>query len=187
MNFSYEVKRSKGRRVRISINRQGKVFLHIPRFIPEFVAKNFLLSKKDWIEKTLEKIKNFPAPVGGKRRNTRKEYLEKKEQARKLVQEKLIFWKNYYHENFGIDFNFKKVAIKNSKTRWGSCSSKKNLNFSYKIIYLDSLAQDYLIIHELSHLWEMNHSQNFWKLVSLGLPSYKNEKKKLKNSHLNLS
>ena len=90
------------------------------------------------------------------------------------------YWKIFYKQNFGIQFNWKKVAIKNSKTRWGSCSSRKNLNFSYKIINLESVAQDYLIVHELSHLIEMNHSENFWKLVSMAVPDFKSIRKKIK-------
>jgi predicted metal-dependent hydrolase len=100
------------------------------------------------------------------------EYKKYKEEARRIVLEKLDFWQKFYREIFQIDLNFKRVCIKNSKTRWGSCSSKKNLNFSYKVVFLNEEERDYLIIHELCHLQEMNHSLNFWKLVSLGCKNY---------------
>jgi predicted metal-dependent hydrolase len=114
------------------------------------------------------------------KKEKRKEYLLQKEDARKLVEQKLLFWKKYYYENFSINLEYKRVAIKNSVSRWGSCSSKKNLNFSYKIISLKEEEQDYLIVHELCHLLEMNHGENFWKLVSMGVPKYKDLRKKLR-------
>ena len=158
----------------------------MPKFVPEFAAKRFLQSKKDWVEKTLQKIRLASLSLGeGKEvRVSKKQYKENKEEARKLVLEKLEYWKNFYKENFQINFVWKKVAIKNSKTRWGSCSSKKNLNFSYKIIFLSPDAQDYLIVHELSHLIHMNHSKNFWDLVSVGIPDWKAQRKFLKTKNL---
>lgn len=189
MNFHYEIKKSKGKNIRISINRYAQVFLHVPKYYPEFLAKKFLQSKSDWVEKNLEKM-NKRIAVGGAagearrpdKRTVRKEYLQKKEEARILVHEKLQFWQKYYLENFSIKFVWNKVAIKNTKTRLGSCSSKKNLNFSYEILTFSQSAQDYLIIHELSHLLQMNHSKNFWHLVSLGCPNHKQIRKSLKSS-----
>ena len=103
---------------------------------------------------------------------SKKEYSKHKDEARKIVHEKLEAWKKFYLENFKVELNFNRVAIKNSKTRWGSCSSKKNLNFSYKIVFLNEEERDYLIIHELCHLEHLNHGPNFWKLVSLGCPNF---------------
>lgn len=115
---------------------------------------------------------------------SKKEFIEKKEIARNLVLQKLETWQKYYLENFNIGLNFNRVAIKNTTTRWGSCSSKKNLNFSYKIILLSEPEQDYLIVHELCHLAEMNHGENFWKLVSLAIPNFKNVRAKMKKFKL---
>ena len=192
MNFEYKIKKSKGRNIRISINRLEEVFLHVPRFMPEFIAKRFLVSRREWVERSLEKIKKInslttPGPYFKRRGKSaiRKEYLEKKEQARILVKEKLEYWKLFYKQNFGIDFEWKKVAIKNSRTRWGSCSSKKNLNFSFRILELTDVQQSYLIVHELSHLLQMNHSQNFWNLVKLGIPNYIKLRSEMRKFNLN--
>jgi predicted metal-dependent hydrolase len=103
---------------------------------------------------------------------SKKEYTKYVDQAREIVKEKLEVWQKFYLENFHIELNFNRVAIKNSKTRWGSCSSKKNLNFSYKVVFLNDEERDYLIIHELCHLQQMNHGPNFWKLVSWGCPNF---------------
>lgn len=118
-------------------------------------------------------------------RLTRQELKRMKKEARVFVMEKLEYWKNFYAQNFSIHFKWNKVAIKDTKTRWGSCSSKKNLNFSYKILSLPPEGQDYLIVHELSHLIHMNHSKNFWDIVALGIPSHKDKRKLLKGYNLN--
>ena len=179
-NIDFTIKKSKGKHLRISINRKAQVFLHVPRYVPLFVAKKFLHSKQDWILKNLEKVKkNTPTTT------SHSTYLKNKEEARKLVLEKLDFWKKFYKDNFNIIFTWKKVSIKNTTTRWGSCSAKKNLNFSYRIISLSPSAQDYLIVHELCHLIQMNHSKNFWSLVEKGISEWKSCRKDLKNKNLN--
>jgi predicted metal-dependent hydrolase len=108
-------------------------------------------------------------------KGARNEYLANKELARKLVHEKLEYWNQFYN------LEYKKVFIKNTKTKWGSCSSKKNLNFSYRIVFLEPELQDYLIVHELCHLAEMNHGPNFWNLVSQHIPNAKDCHMKLRH------
>ncbi len=85
-----------------------------------------------------------------------------------------------------LDLKFNKIRITSAKTRWWSCSSKKNLNFSWKLILTEKKAIDYVIIHELAHLTEMNHSKNFWSLVEkyseiIWNWDYKEHKKYLKD------
>ena len=111
---------------------------------------------------------------------SRVEYLEYKEIARKIVLEKLQNLQKVYKENFGVEFFWNRVSIKNTSSRWGSCSSKKNLSFNYKIVFLDDEAQDYLVAHELCHLKEMNHSPRFWAVVKSICPDYLNVRKQLK-------
>ncbi len=185
--FNYTLKKSKGRYLRVQVKPGGTVEVFKPRLMPVFLVERFLKQKEGWILGKIEKQKKTPPnlPLLKGRNSARKEYLEKKEEARKIVLEKLEYWKVFYKENFGVDFVWKNVSIKNSKTRWGSCSSKKNLNFSYKIIFLSPNAQDYLIVHELCHLIHMNHSKNFWYLVQKGIPEYKKLRKILKNNNLN--
>lgn len=90
-----------------------------------------------------------------------------RETARALVHARLEHFNQYYN------FTYNKVAIRNQKTRWGSCSNKGNLNFSVRILTLEPDAQDYLIVHELCHLKEFNHSSRFWDLVAQQIPDYK--------------
>jgi len=101
-------------------------------------------------------------------------YMEYKERSRVLVHSRLEYWNAHY------GFTYKKVAIRNQKTRWGSCSKRGNLNFNYKIVLLPTLIADYIIVHELCHLREFNHKKSFWSLVGETIPDYENCIKQLK-------
>ena len=102
--------------------------------------------------------------------------IKKRELARNLVENRLSFFNKFYN------FKINRVAIKNASTRWGSCSSKRNLNFNYKIIYLRPALADYLLVHELCHLGELNHSKRFWALVKKTIPDYVNINKELRRT-----
>ena len=78
-------------------------------------------------------------------------------------------------------FQYNKLRITSAMTRWGSCSSKKNLNFSYRLIMAPKEAIDYVIIHELCHLRQMNHGPKFWREVSDIMPEYKKYEKHLRD------
>ncbi|QTA38883.1 M48 family metallopeptidase [Thermosipho ferrireducens] len=90
-----------------------------------------------------------------------------KYQAKKLIPERV----EYYSQKHNFKYN--KINITNAKKRWGSCSSKGNLNFSWYLIMAPIAVIDYVIIHELVHLIEKNHSKNFWKKVEQLMPDYK--------------
>ena len=106
--------------------------------------------------------------------------IKKKEQARRLVENRLSFFNKFY------DFEINRIAIKNTSTRWGSCSSKANLNFNYKIIYLRPQLADYLIVHELCHLGQLNHSKKFWELVKQAVPDYVELNKELRRTDVRI-
>ena len=72
------------------------------------------------------------------------------------------------------------VKINGAKTRWGSCSGRKSINYSWRLIMADDAVIDYVVVHELSHLTEMNHSAKFWAIVADALPDYKERQKRLK-------
>ena len=81
--------------------------------------------------------------------------------------------KFYAHKH---NFSYKKIFIKGLKTKWGSCSSLKNLNFNWKIVFAPKSVVEYLVVHELCHLKEMNHSKKYWKLVEEIYPNYKEQR-----------
>ncbi len=76
-------------------------------------------------------------------------------------------------------FHFNRVTIRGQKTRWGSCSSQKNINLNYKLLFLEAAVVDYVLIHELCHTIEMNHSRRFWDLVADCDANYKQHDKLL--------
>ena len=79
-----------------------------------------------------------------------------------------------------LGVNYNNIRIKDTKTRWGSCSSKGNLNFNYRIIMAPQAVMDYIIVHELCHLKHMNHGKEFWEAVAQYMPDYKKYKEWLK-------
>ncbi|OGZ07091.1 MAG: hypothetical protein A3C93_01650 [Candidatus Lloydbacteria bacterium RIFCSPHIGHO2_02_FULL_54_17] len=101
-------------------------------------------------------------------------YKKHKETAREFVHGKLK------EQNAHYALSFNKVAIRNQRTRWGSCSKKGNLNFHYRIIELPDSLADYVIVHELCHLAEFNHSKKFWALVAQTVPDWRARRKALR-------
>ena len=89
-----------------------------------------------------------------------KHYVAHKEAARELVLARLL----HFNEHYGLEWN--RVAIRNQRRCWGSCTSLKNLNFNYKLLFLPPHLQDYIIVHELCHLAHLHHGKAFWDLVS---------------------
>lgn len=110
-----------------------------------------------------------------KRRSTvTKHYLAHRESARRLVHARLSHFNRHYQ------FAYNRVVIRNQRRCWGSCTSLKNLNFSYKLLFLPPDLADYIIVHELCHLAELNHSPRFWSLVAETMPEHKHHRRALK-------
>ncbi|MBL8030191.1 MAG: M48 family metallopeptidase [Candidatus Doudnabacteria bacterium] len=169
---SYKLYKSiKARRVSISVSCETGLVVTLPYFAQESVFENFLRLKASWVLKKLkyfEKVKLAPSL-----RVTAGEFLLKKETAKKYAEEKVRKWNAFY------GFGYNRISIKNQKTRWGSCSRKGNLSFHYKILDLPEELADYLVVHELCHLKELNHGSNFWQLVFKTQPNYKKLRKSL--------
>jgi len=87
--------------------------------------------------------------------------------AEQVIDERLV----YYRDIVGVSYH--RFCIKAQKTRWGSCSSKGNLNFNWRLVMAPLWVLDYVVVHELSHLKHMNHSKEFWDTVAMHIPEYK--------------
>jgi len=109
---------------------------------------------------------------------SKKEFAEHKTSAFQLVIARIEHFNQFYGFTIGT------VRIKNQTTRWGSCSKKGNLNFNYKLIHLPPELVDYLIVHELCHIGEFNHSKAFWSLVARTIPNYVELRKHLRGLRL---
>jgi len=146
------------------------VVLVKPKRVSQVVAHNFVLHYSLQIREILEIIKNQPNYPFFKHSH----YLKHKERARDIVNLKIQKWNKFYN------FSFNRIHIKRLRSRWGSCSSKGNLNFNYKIIFLPEELVDYIIVHELCHLEQMNHSKKFWDLVAKTIPDFLERSRELK-------
>jgi predicted metal-dependent hydrolase len=109
---------------------------------------------------------------------SRKLYLANKEAARAIVTERVRHFLSYYGPRHGIALG--RISIRNQKSRWGSCSKKGNLNFTYKLAFLPPELRDYVIVHEICHVKEFNHGRGFWALVGETMPEWKALRKKLR-------
>lgn len=159
--------------MRLAIYCTGEFVVTAPYGMGENTISRFIVSKARWVLDKLQYFKSISGTVFVK--GTRKDYKENKARAEALARERVEYWNSKY------GFSYNKITIKNQKTRWGSCSRKGNLNFNYKIVHLSPRLADYLIVHELCHIKEFNHSAKFWFLVAREIPDYvscRNELKK---------
>lgn len=172
-NTKYVLKKNAlSKSVRILVKNNGQVVVTAPRWVSKKLIEKFVNSKENWIKESLEKMqtnKNGINPGG-----SRSEFNKYQKRAKQLAVRKVKEINKFY----GFEYN--KITIRFASTRWGSCSSKKNLNFNYRLIFLPEQLVDYLVVHELCHLQEMNHSARFWRLVEKAIPDYIKRKQELK-------
>ncbi|MEY4602352.1 MAG: hypothetical protein RL292_293 [Candidatus Parcubacteria bacterium] len=171
----------------------GEVSLTVPERLwgrlGEAFAHQMLQSRAGWILAKIEHFRTLEEKVGKGRiqaqkltkKQEREQYLAYKEKARVLTTERLEHFNSFYRFKIG------RISIKNTKTRWGSCSRKGNLNFNYKIALLPAHHADYIIVHELCHLGQFNHSKKFWALVEETIPDYLKIHTELKKHHMHFS
>jgi len=158
--------------MRLAIYPDGAFVVTAPKWHPVYIIRRFLEEKADWIFEKLKDV-NFEM-LADKKKTESGRYKEQKEPARIIIIERIKFFNRYYN------FEYNRVSIKNQKTCWGSCSRKRNLNFNYKVASLPEELRDYIVVHELCHLQELNHGKSFWKLVSKMMPDYRELRNKLK-------
>ena len=162
-SIPFEIKKSsRSRSLRITVRTDASVLITQPTFVSDEAVRIFVDAKRSWIEKAVAKYKSadiLQIPKANKR-----DFDKYKREAKLLVLEKLRIFNEYYKSPFGM------VKKKKKKSRWGSCSRHKNLNFNYRIVFLPEHLQDYLVVHELCHTKVFNHSRNFWALVEEKIP-----------------
>jgi predicted metal-dependent hydrolase len=170
----YTLKTSlRAKQLRLSIYCDGSLAVTRPRVFNADLIDQFLRAKMSWILKKLEQFKT--TPVSPLNSLNRRDYLNNRAKFRLLLIERLEYFNNFYNFEYG------KITIRNQKTRWGSCSRQGNLNFNFRLFYLAAPVRDYVIVHELCHLKEFNHSESFWGLVAQTMPDFKSLRNKLKN------
>ena len=156
--------------MRLSIYPDRGLVVTVPNRVAVERALDLVSSKADWIIKKLDVFAASPVIP----RLTKKDFSLHKERALEAVSGRLRRIATFYQ------VNHRKVFIRDQKSRWGSCSKKGNLSFNFKIVFLPPHLADYLVVHEVCHLLEFNHSDRFWQLVAQTMPEHKKHRKELK-------
>ncbi|PCI30065.1 hypothetical protein COB55_00720 [Candidatus Wolfebacteria bacterium] len=168
----YEIRKSKrAKRSSLTLYPDGRLVATIPWFRTVLAATRLVQQQRDWIDRQLQKIVAKPAiTLQAITKHNRKFYVE---EARVLLEERVMYFSKSH------DFYYGDINIKVMKSQWGSCSTKKNLNFNLKLVFLPRDLVDYIVVHELCHLKEMNHGKKFWDLVESILPDYEEREERL--------
>lgn len=176
MDHKIKVIRSGRKTMALQIDPDTKVIVRAPYGISDQEIERFVNSNEQWIDRHIQQMV-------GKRKDsaahpidvlTREELEALADQAVEYIGERALYFARK------MKVRYFKITIRNQKTRWGSCSSRGNLNFNCLLMLAPKEVTDYVIVHELCHLKEMNHSEKFWKEVEKVLPDYKERRKWLK-------
>ena len=172
--FEYQWIKSKRKTFAIQIDKRGNLIVRTPKNVTKAQVEVLLEKHKEWIGKKMQDFEK-------KTEQGQSEEItdEMRSVGKRLAKVYFQNWTAHYAKLMGVDYG--KITIREQKTRWGSCSSAGNLNFNWKLMLMPKEVVDYVIVHELAHRKEMNHSKAFWKIVETYMPDYEERKKKLGN------
>ncbi len=164
-----EIIKSNRKTIAIEVRTDLRVIVRAPKRASNREIMKFVEQKQDWIAKHLAQMQIRYEEVWRRKEElfTDDDIRKMKDEAKKIIPDRV----KYYADIMGVTFG--KITIKNQKTRWGSCSSKGNLNFNCLLMLTPERVRDYVVIHELCHLRQMNHSKLFWAEVEKVMPDYK--------------
>lgn len=151
-------KSSRAKHINLSIRPFRGIRVAVPRGVSFEDAETFVRSKSDWIIKHLPRLKSIEQEAARRQADPAGSRIDR-QAGRKIIVARL----NELSEKHGLPYN--RVFVKNQKTRWGSCSEKKNINLNINLVRLPGELMDYAIMHELVHTKELNHSRRFWDLL----------------------
>ncbi len=165
-DFKYPIIRSRRKTCAIKVKPDGSVIVCAPIGLPISFIQSFVDDHEDWIAKATKKIHEKANNRVATRQLDRDEIDYLAADAKRLLPSRV----EYYADIIGVEYNC--ITIRTQRTRWGSCSSKGNLNFNCLLMLAPEDVQDYVVVHELCHLKEMNHSKRFWAEVERVLPDF---------------
>ncbi len=171
-DISYQIIRAARKTVSLQITPSGEVICRCPKRMARAEVARFVESKRPWIEKTLNKIAARPQlpPL------TPEEVGALAKQAKQILPGRAAHFAPFVGVTYG------RITIRSQHSRWGSCSARGNLNFNCLLLLAPPEVLDYVVVHELCHRKEMNHSARFWAEVAKHCPDYEIHKKWLKDN-----
>lgn len=164
--MDYKIIRSNRKSLGLEIKPDGQVIVRAPVRLSEREIQRFVKQHEDWLRKHLEIVKQKQENRPEIEKLTMQEIRELADQALKVIPERVA----YYAQKVGVSYG--KITIRNQKSRWGSCSSKGNLNFNCLLMLTPPEVIDSVVVHELCHRKEMNHSDRFYAEVLRVFPDY---------------
>ncbi len=167
----YEIIYSKRKTLALEVTKNLEVKVRAPYRTNKAVIEKFVSSHLDWIEKSKAKITQKSA---SKPEPTKEQERYYKDLAKSVIPKKVA----YFSHLTGLKPSA--VHITSAKTRFGSCSGKNSVNFSWRLMQYPDSAIDYVVLHELAHIKHHNHSKEFYSLIARYMPDYKDRKKLLK-------
>ncbi len=174
--ISYILTRRRMRSISVTVRYTGEVCVSASPLVPMMLIERFVTKRADWIRKKQAHFAENPVSAFSLllRKRDHREFKARKDEALTILTKRL----EYFNKAYG--FTYGRISIRDQHSRWGSCSAKGNINFNYKLILLPDVLRDYVVVHELCHLGELNHSRRFWALVERTVPEYKKLQKRLK-------
>ena len=169
-DIQYRLVRSSRKSVAIQIMPDGEVMVRAPMRTPKAEIDRFVAEKRSWIEKHLPKAQAMQPKF------TDAQIKALADQALRDIPERV----RHFAPLVGVTCG--SITIRNQRTRWGSCSSQGNLNFNCLLMLAPAAVRDYVVVHELCHRKEMNHSVKFWTEVARVLPDYAEHRRWLKEN-----
>ncbi len=179
MKYEIQIIRSKRRSIALEIKPNLQIFVRAPYRASDREIRQFVEEKSGWLEKHLAMARKRRAELESRQREpalTMEELRNLAEEAARVIPERV----RYFAPIVGADYG--RITIRNQKTRWGSCSGRGNLNFNCLLMKTPPEVLDYVVVHELCHRKEMNHSNRFWAEVERVLPGYRDARKWLKEN-----
>ena len=175
----YRIIKTRRKTIGLEISPDLQITVRAPYHLSDFRIREFVESKQTWILKHLaimqDRQAHDPIPAGV---ISDKELRHMTEEARIIIPERV----KYFAKIIGVTYG--QITIRHQKTRWGSCSSSGNLNFNCMLMATSPELIDYVVVHELCHRKQMNHSPLFWKEVEEILPDYRNLRSRLREYRL---
>ena len=178
--YNVEVRRSKRKSAAIKITADMQIVVFVPLYVSDNEIERMVISKSKWIDEHMLKVQSTIDERSKLEKITFEQVKELEDQAVEYIPKRV----KYYSEKENFVYN--KITIKNLVSRWGSCSTKGNLNFNCLLMLTPDYVIDYIVVHELCHLREMNHSEKFWAEVEKIMPDYQRAELWLKQNGENL-